>query len=86
MTWGRSRCVAIYDTRHFRLDAAKELLRLQTVQRDLELGTDNGNSRMGQTTSTFYRAVRTTALSRSINPSHLSNRNVRTIFLESAYL
>ena len=59
MMWGRSRCVPIYDTRHFRGDAAKELMRLQTGQRDLEPRTDNGNSRMRQATSTFYRAVRT---------------------------
>jgi len=35
MVWGGIRCVPIYDTWHFRGDAAKELMRLQTGQRHL---------------------------------------------------
>jgi hypothetical protein len=68
---GRSRCVPIYDTRHFGGDAVEDLTRLHTSQRDFEPRTENVNSRKGQTTSTFYRAVRTTVLGRLKNPSHL---------------
>jgi hypothetical protein len=68
---GRSRCVPIYDTRHSSGDAVEELTNLQTGQRDLEPRTEHGNSRTGQTTSTFYIAIRTTALGGLKNPSHL---------------
>jgi len=57
-----SRCFPIYDTLNFLGDAVKELTRLQTGQRDLETRTEHGNSRTVQTTSTFYRTVRTTIL------------------------
>lgn len=62
--FGRNCGVPIYDTRHFHGDTVEDLTRLQIGQRDLEPRTEHGKSQIGQTTSMYYTAVRTTVLVR----------------------